>query len=232
MKALMVMVAAYRNMKLRKYINALQVKFINARNMRDYGKSIQWPAPPPSLRSIIGILRGAFNRWRAYMILSKIPQKEWPQLKLKISAACVLNNKRSHWGQTRNWDGNYLAMHNENNDYTTFNQSVNNIKNGQNFQSVLFSSFITKFNKFNKCAERVLLVTDQYVFKLDSTKFRNMKDGIAISGLTGLSVTPGQDQLIVLHCPGGNDFVISLHSMSKDDRVGELVGIICNRYSR
>lgn len=232
MKALMVMMNAYRNMKLRKYVNALQAKFVGARNMRDYGKSIQWPAPPPSLRSIIGILRAAFNRWRAYMILSKVPQKEWPQLKLKISAACVLNNKRPIWGQTRNWEGNYLAMHTENNDYTAFNQSVNNMKNSQHFHSILFSSYVTKFNKFNKCAERVLLVTDQYVFKLDSTKFRNMKDGTAINALTGLSVTPGQDQLIVLHCPGGNDLVISLHSTTKEDRIGELVGILCNRYSR
>ncbi|KAF5295154.1 hypothetical protein FQR65_LT10542 [Abscondita terminalis] len=232
MKALMVMVMAYRNMKLRKYINSLQTKFSGARKLRDYGKSIQWPAPPPTLRSIVGILRGAFNRWRAYMILSKVPKKEWPQLKLKISAASVLNNKRATWGRSREWHGNYLSMHNENNNYTIFNQSVNNLKNSQHFQNILFSSYVTKFNKFNKCAERVLLVTDKYVFKLDSIKFKNMKDGISIDALTGLSVTPGQDQLIVLHSPGGNDLVISLHGATKDDHVGELVGILCNQYYR
>ncbi|KAK4874738.1 hypothetical protein RN001_014098 [Aquatica leii] len=232
MKALMVMVVAYRNMKLRKFVNALQAKFAGARNMRDYGRSIQWPAPPRALRSIVGILRGAFNRWRAYMILSKIPKKEWPQLKLKISAACVLNNKRATWGQSREWHGNYLALHNENNNYTIFNQSVNSLKNSQHFQNILFSSYVTKFNKFNKCAERVLLVTDKYVFKLDSVKFKNMKDGIQIDSLTGLSVTPGQDQLIILHYPGGNDLVISLHGSTREEHVGELVGILCNQYYR
>lgn len=166
------------------------------------------------------------------MILSKIPQKEWPQLKIKISAASVLNNKRMYWGQTRKWEGNYLAQHSENNDYSTYNESVNNLKNTQHFQSVLFSSFVTKFNKFNKCAERVMLITDQYIFKLDCVKFRNMKDGVAISALTGISVTPAQDQLIVLHCYGGNDLVVSLHSTSRDDRIGEVVGILCNRYAR
>lgn len=232
MKALIVMVNAYRNMKLRKYVNALQLKFLAAPTMRDYGKSIQWPAPPRTLRSIVGILRGAFNRWRAYMILSKVPKKEWPQLKLKISAACVLKNKRIFWGQSREWLGNYLALHNENHNYNIFTQSVSNLKNGQHFSNVLFSSFVTKFNKFNKCAERAMLVTDQHVFKLDNVKFRNMKDGVAINVLTGLSVTPGQDQLIVLHSPGGNDLVISLHTSAKEDRVGELVGVLCNQYAK
>lgn len=232
MKALMVIMAAYRNMKLRKYVNTLQKKFIGAKNMRDYGKSIQWPAPPPTLRSIVGILRGAFNRWRAYMILSKVPQKEWPQLKLKISAACVLNRKRTIWGQSREWKGNYLALSEENNDSHSFNQSINNMKNSQHFQSVLFSSFVTKFNKFNKCAHRVLLVTDKFIFKLESSKFRSMKDGIPIEDIIGLSVTPGQDQLIAIHLPRGNDLVVSLISKNSEERIGELVGILCNRFSR
>ena len=55
---------------------------------------------------------------------------------------------------------------------------------------------------------------------------------VAINSLTGLSVTPGQDQLIVLHSPGGNDLVISLHTSAKEDRIGELVGVLCNQYAR
>lgn len=226
------MVEAYRRKKLRTYIETLQKKFVNARNMRDYGKSILWPAPPLPLKDIAGLLRSAFNRWRAYMILSKIPQKEWPQLKLKISAASVLKNKRPSWGQARQWEGNYLGSHSENNNYSIFNDSVNNLKNTQHFSKVLFSSFVTKFNKFNKCAERVLLLTDKYIFKLDNLKFRNMKEGVALAELTGLSVSPGQDQLIVLHCPGGNDLVISLHNTSQEDRIGELVGLLCNQFEK
>lgn len=75
-----------------------------------------------------------------------------------------------------------------------------------------------------------MLITDQYVFKLDCEKFRNMKEGVAISDLTGLSVSPGNDQLIVLHCPGSNDLVVSLHSQKREDRIGECIGVICSRY--
>lgn len=166
------------------------------------------------------------------MILSQIPKKEWPQLKIKISAASVLKNKRPHWGQTRQWQGNYLASHDENSGYSFFNDSVNNLKNSQRFGTVLFSSFVTKFNRCNKCSERVLLVTDQFIFKLDNAKFRNLKKGIPLTDLTGISVSPGQDQLVVFHTPYGNDLVVSLHNTKQEDRVGEVVGLVCNRYER
>ncbi|XP_030751648.1 unconventional myosin ID isoform X2 [Sitophilus oryzae] len=230
MKALMVMINAYRLKKMRTYINALQQKFSRAKSMRDYGKSIMWPAPPKGVQPTAHLLRSAYNRWRAYMILSRIPKGDWPQMKVKVSAASALVNKRSTYGLNRKWEGNYLCRLDENSNYTTFNEAVNNLKNTKRFSQVLFSSYVTKFNKFNKVAERVMLVTDEYIFKLDCEKFRNMKEGVLLRDLTGISVSPGQDQLIVLHCPGGNDLVVSLHCLKQEDRIGECVGTICNKF--
>lgn len=230
MRALMTMVQAYRMKKMRTYVNTLQSKFVNAKRMKDYGKSIIWPAPPVSLQKTTKILKHFYNRWRAFMILNKIPREQWPEMKLKVIAASALLNKRPSYGINRKWEGNYLAAHGENNNYTVYNDAVNNLRNGQHFGKVLFSSFVTKFNKFNKCAERVILVTDQAVYKLDSLKFRNMKEGTNISDITGLSVSPGQDQLIVVHCVGGNDLVVSLHSLKQEDRIGELIGVLCSAY--
>ena len=50
--------------------------------------------------------------------------------------------------------------------------------------------------------------------------------------MTGVSVSPGSDQLVVVHLQGGNDLVICLQSVAKstaasNDRVGELVGTLC-----
>lgn len=45
---------------------------------------------------------------------------------------------------------------------------------------VMFSSFIKKTNKFNKCADRALLVSDIAVYKLDTIKFKPMKKGMPI----------------------------------------------------
>ena len=49
-----------------------------------------------------------------------------------------------------------------------------------------------------------------------------------IAEITGLSVSPGKDQLIIIHSNHGNDFIASI--VSSDDKVGELVGILNNAY--
>lgn len=46
--------------------------------------------------------------------------------------------------------------------------------------------------------------------------------------VTGLSVTSGRDQLVVLHAKGQDDLVVCLHRSRPplDNRVGELVGVL------
>lgn len=48
--------------------------------------------------------------------------------------------------------------------------------------------------------------------------------------ITGVSVSPGHDQLVVIHTNKGNDFVLTLKS--NEDRVGELVGSLASNYQR
>lgn len=45
---------------------------------------------------------------------------------------------------------------------------------------MLFSSFIHKTNRFNKCADRAILITDWAIYKLDITNFKPMKKGMPI----------------------------------------------------
>lgn len=47
-----------------------------------------------------------------------------------------------------------------------------------------------------------------------------------------MSVSPGQDQLVVIHSNRGNDFVVTLKPTNdpKEDRIGELVGVVSTRY--
>lgn len=145
------------------------------------GKSIKWPTPPPVCRGIEATLKKEFTRWRARMILSKVPREEWHQLRLKITAASVLRNKRPLWGQARKWEGNYLARADENPNYALFTMSITNLRNSDHFKEILFSSYVRKFNRFNKCAERVIVITDQAIYKMDNCKFKSMKKGIMIA---------------------------------------------------
>lgn len=48
--------------------------------------------------------------------------------------------------------------------------------------------------------------------------------------VTGLSVTSGRDQLVVVHSRGYDDLVVCLHRSRPplDNRVGELVGVLAS----
>lgn len=235
MKAAIVIMRHYRKYKLKSYVQDLAMRFRNARQMRDYGKGIQWPQPPLVGRQAEKQLRMLFSRWRATMILRKYPREEWPQLRLQIIAASAFRKRRKFWGHDRRWLGNYLSITAENSNYSSYNSSINNIKNTDNFRVVLFSSFVKKFNKCNKSADRAIIVTDGAIYKLDGpkNKFRNMKRTVAIKELSSISVSPGRDQLVVFHSHHNNDLVIALqgeHNPLKEDRIGEIVAHVSKRY--
>lgn len=235
MKAALVIMRHYRKYKLKSYVQDLAMRFRNARQMRDYGKSIQWPQPPLVGREAEKQMRMLFSRWRATMILRKYPRDEWPQLRLQIIAASAFRKRRKFWGHDRRWLGNYLSNTAENSNYSSYNASINNIKNTDNFRVVLFSSFVKKFNKCNKSADRAIIVTDGAIYKLDGpkNKFRNMKRTVAIKEISSISVSPGRDQLVVFHSHHNNDLVIALqgeHHPLKEDRIGEIVAHVSKRY--
>ncbi|XP_017474777.1 PREDICTED: myosin-IA isoform X1 [Rhagoletis zephyria] len=235
MKAALAIMRAYKIYKLRSYVHDLAQRFRNAKNTRDYGRSIQWPQPPLAGRNAEPQLRRIFNNWRAYMILRKFPRSEWPQLRLQIIAATAIKGRRLHWGQQRKWIGDYLANSQENTGYQAYTINTKNLKNTEAYNAILFSSFAKKYNKHNKSADRAFIVTDTAIYKLDGAKhkFKNMNRSISIKDLTSISISPGRDQLIVFHSPANNDLVFALqgeNSQLKEDRVGELVGVICKKY--
>lgn len=222
--------------KLRGYVSDLAQRFRAASAARDHGKSIVWPAAPPVGRPAEAGLRRLFQQWRARRVLRRFPRADWPQLRLQIVAAGALRHRRRFWGQERRWLGNYLASSAENANYSSYAASVNNLRNAEHFRAVLFSAFVRKFNRFNKSAERAIVLTEAAVYKLDGSrsKFRNMKRSLELRQLTGLSVTPGRDQLVIMHTAHGNDLIVALqgedHAL-KEDRVGELVGLVCKHYT-
>ncbi|CAD6998474.1 myosin-IA [Ceratitis capitata] len=235
MLAALAIMRAYKTYKLRFYVHDLAQRFRNAKNMRDYGRSILWPQPPLAGRKAEPQLKRIFDNWRAFMILRKYPRSEWQQLRLQIIAASAMKGRRKHWGQQRKWIGDYLSNSQENTCYQAYTNNIRNLKNVQANNTVLFSSFAKKYNKHNKSADRAFIVTDSGIYKLDGAKhkFKNMNRSICIKDLTSISISPGLDQLVIFHSSDNNDLVFALqgeNSQLKEDHIGELVGVICKKY--
>lgn len=183
MKAAKAIMQYYHRYKQRSYVQELAKKFRNARTMKDYGKHIAWPKPPIAAKSSEHGLQNLFHKWRASMLLRKFPRSEWGQLRLQVVAASALKQRRKFWGQNRRWLGNYLSITAENSNYSHYNASINNMKNTDNhFTKVLFSGFVLKFNRFNKTADRAIILSESGIYKLDGfkNKFKNMKRSIDI----------------------------------------------------
>lgn len=153
------------------------------------------------------------------------------QLSLQILAADALKGRRPDLGWNRKWEGNYLGMPSDNQNSSLFVSYVNGLKTKDKFQHILFSSFVKKVNKRNKCADRAILVTDRFIYKLDCKKFTTMKSPIAFTDVTGISISPNADQLIIIHLRGGNDLVVGLTNNRQENRTPELVGILCRLWT-
>lgn len=225
----------YRQYRFRKYVNELINCYGDAKKLSDYGKSRTWPEPPRYIRNdpAINILKRIYAQWRALMVLKAFPREDWPQMQLKVIAVEALRSK-TDWGHDKRWEGNYLSMKSENEYWCEFENACRNLSK-DSFEKVLFSSYIRKINKFNKTADRVLVITNRNIYKLDMKTFKSLKS-YPIVDLTSISVSPGSDQLVILHRGDrGDDFVFTLLNLNGQchniNRVGELVAILLHRFS-
>ncbi|XP_050524575.1 unconventional myosin ID [Daktulosphaira vitifoliae] len=232
MKAAYFIIQYYRRYKILNYIKSVLQAYRTCERMNNSKIPMVWPHPNFAVRQLELPLKTIHKRWKAYKLLSPHPRSEWPQIRCKIHAASLLKGKRSSWGGERLWRGDYLSSPTENLENANYSVALNNLRNSDRFDQILFSSFIHKTNRFNKCADRAILITDWAIYKLEVTKFKPMKKGMPIQEVTGLSVSPGQDQLVVIHSNRGNDLVVTLKPIadSTEDRIGELIGVVSTRY--
>lgn len=185
----------------------------------DYGKSITQPTPPLACQEFSSFSTKMFERWWAFKVLSRIPDEDHDEVMLKAAAFDCLGGKRKNWALQTRWRGNYLAETEENSQSEVFKRNVVNRFTTKGEQ-VLFSSFAKKVNMKFKVADRIVVVTTSAIIKLDN-KYKVMKT-IPLDKVTGVTLTPGDDQLLVIHLQH-NDLVICLFNESKANRVAELM---------
>ena len=53
---------AFRHYKLRKYLQRVVDTFSGVKRMKDYGKHLTWPAPPPAIEDFVEALKRMHRR--------------------------------------------------------------------------------------------------------------------------------------------------------------------------
>ncbi|KAM9308098.1 unconventional myosin-Ig-like [Gastrophryne carolinensis] len=233
LKAIYMIMSYYKWYKVRSHLLEVVRRLENVRDMPDYGKSVEWPDPPAVLEEFQNICYKLFKRWRAGKVVKNIPPSDMLQIQLKVCAMEALQDLRKDVGYQRSWGYNYLACEGDNpSGAVSFSRSLQALRKKDGHSSVLFSGHIRKVNCFNKTKDRGLLITDHHLYRLDPKKAYKVLKCLPLSMVTGMSVTSGHDQLIVLHTQKHNDMAFCLQSAGTfgESRVGELVGILRHHF--
>ncbi|PFX19371.1 unconventional myosin-Id-like isoform X2 [Stylophora pistillata] len=219
LRAIYLVMDNFKRYQRRKFVLQLRDAYSGCKQRNDYGKSITQPTPPLACQEFSSFSTKMFERWWAFKVLSRIPDEDHDEVMLKAAAFDCLGGKRKNWALQTRWRGNYLAETEENSQSEVFKRNVVNRFTTKGEQ-VLFSSFAKKVNMKFKVADRIVVVTTSAIIKLDN-KYKVMKT-IPLDKVTGVTLTPGDDQLLVIHLQH-NDLVICLFNESKANRVAELM---------
>ncbi|XP_066531605.1 unconventional myosin-Id-like [Hoplias malabaricus] len=118
---------------------------------------------------------------------------------------------------------------------SNFIRITKELKNKDQYSQVLFSGFVRMLNWFNNTKDRALLITDKHIYRLEPKKHFKVQKRIPIDTVNSLSVTSGADQMVALHTASQEDVLVFLQRGQLGptlDRVGELVGNLCDHFTR
>ncbi|XP_007956076.1 unconventional myosin-Ig [Orycteropus afer afer] len=229
LRAVYAIMGWFRRHKVRTHLAELQQRFQAVRQPPLFGRDLTWPLAPAVLQPFQDTCQVLFFRWRAKQLVKNIPPSDMAQIKAKVAAMGLLQGLRQDWGCQRAWVRDYLSSATDNPTASgLFTQRLQTLRQKDGFGAVLFSSHVRKVNRFHKCRDRALLLTDQYLYKLEPGRQYRVMRAVPLQAVTGVSVTSGRDQLVVLHARGQDDLVVCLHRTQPelDNRVGELVGVL------
>uniref|UniRef100_A0A8C6PSS7 Myosin IG n=2 Tax=Nothobranchius furzeri TaxID=105023 RepID=A0A8C6PSS7_NOTFU len=236
MRAIYTIMGCYKRYKVKAHFWEVERRFANVRTMADYGRSVQWPTPPAALASFHRITNTLHRRWWARQIVKNIPPSDMLEVRAKVAALTSLSGERKDWGVGRAWERDYLSNVRDCPQTSSgFVRVSRELKNKDGYGQVVFSGFCRKVNRFNKSTDRALLITDQFVYKLEPRKQFKVLKRVPLDLFTGLSVTSGVDQMAVLHTSSHDDVLMCLQPgelCPNQDRVGELVGVLVDHFSR
>ncbi|KAM4874455.1 unconventional myosin-Ig isoform 2-T2 [Thomomys bottae] len=233
LRAIYTIMRCFRRHKVRAHLAELQRRFQAARQPPLYGRDLEWPPPPTVLQPFQDTCQTLFCRWRARQLVKNIPPSDMAQIKAKVAAMEALQGLRQDWGCQRAWVRDYLSSGTDNPTASgLFAERLKALREKDGFGTVLFSSHVRKVNRFHKSRDRALLLTDRHLYKLEPGRQYRVMRAVTLNAVTGLSVTSGRDQLVVLHARGQDDLVVCLHHSQPplDNRIGELVGTLAAHF--
>jgi hypothetical protein len=186
--------------------------------MEDRGKSISWGQPPKAIVPTVDFFKLVFRRWRAHYVISQLPVEHHPAVQLRCKILDVFKGNRPGW-QNGAWSGDYLV------EDANFKLAVNKMRtSGDGIGQIIFASKGVKLSPGAKSNERIVLITDRFLIKMDPSKNYKMLEKKPLKDtVSGFSVFPQQNShTVAIHCSTRNDLVMILHEGNPVECVARL----------
>jgi len=224
-RAIYKIIAYWHASHLRGYLNTLCKTFEKAGELPDFGKSLPFPPAPPGLNNFAVTCKRIQMAWRARKIVDRYSKEEQEDLKKKILASDLLGGRRPYWGYACKWEGNYMVKGPA---AQKFGAAITPLMEREGDTKVVFSSRIYKLNTKGKQDERILVITDKHLYRLDPKSFKLHKTPVPLEQVTGFSISAGEDQAVVIHLgqDADNDLVVTLRGNAC---AAELVSLIAQQ---
>uniref|UniRef100_A0A8C5QFT0 Myosin IG n=1 Tax=Leptobrachium leishanense TaxID=445787 RepID=A0A8C5QFT0_9ANUR len=163
LRAIYTIMRFYKCYKVRSHLMEVVRRFQNVRNMPDYGKSVEWPEPPAVLANFQEISQNLFRRYKQGSPSCAI--------KVKVCAMEALQGLRGDVGYQRAWRQDYLTAVSKRAGGRC-SSLFGVCRNPTDRKDIpgLGSSFCSQINRFSKCKDRALLITDRHAHQLDPRK--------------------------------------------------------------
>jgi myosin-1 len=201
----------YRKIKSTSYFSKLESAFKGVADRPDFGKGVVWPKPIPGAGPFDELAHRIHTRWWVSSVLKKYEPLR-AEIELKLPAYNIMKGRRSEWGVGVPWLGNYCA---KSDDRDKFGPGITSLFEKFGDNKVEFSSRVSLLNKKGKQEERALVVSNKHLYVLDVKKWKSVdKKPTPIDDVEGITVSTGEDQLVVIAVPGGTDLVVKLQGQA------------------
>eukprot|EP01147_Barroeca_monosierra_P009296 gene9296-1564_t len=221
LRAVIVIKRAFKRFKMKFFFVKILRVFKNVASDPEFGRDFMWPTPPAVLADFVLKLKYVHQRWRARMIISRLPQTTINVLRLKILGFVIFHARVPYWSHDTHWKGDYLRVAGENENAHLYQQAIGALKMRRMCENVVFSCDVYKLSHKGKTQLRALVLDTNALYKLDP--LREYKMGtkpVPLTHVDGVSVTSNLDPVCVLHLRDNNDIILYF---AAQNRIAEFV---------
>eukprot|EP00002_Diphylleia_rotans_P028380 TRINITY_DN572_c0_g1_i1.p1 TRINITY_DN572_c0_g1~~TRINITY_DN572_c0_g1_i1.p1 ORF type:complete len:1047 (+),score=203.16 TRINITY_DN572_c0_g1_i1:61-3201(+) len=220
---------AFRRYQNRKYMKQMCSLFNSSLGKQNkFGRTVAWPRPHAAFAKAHQLLQKIFNRNWTRLLLKDLSADQKAEMMIKIDAYSIFHGKKS-WMPARQFQGNYLQHPSfpQHQDYVNLFQRI---LEATGSPRIVFSSMMQKYNPKCVCETRAIVVTHEAVFKVNPKKVKIQKVGVLIRDLCSITMSPYNDNFIILHFqPPERDMLLEVSSPGdspSQERLSEFVSLL------